>query len=93
MHLLTSSSDAKPGEGVPLKIVASITPINGNRPTFTLARVNPATATLADYTVFEASNLTGIATAWSAEYTYSSAYHQPAFNGRRRIYSHLKIPV
>jgi sphingomyelin phosphodiesterase acid-like 3 len=80
MHLLTSSTDAKPGEGVPLKIVASITPINGNRPTFTVARVNPATAALADYTVFEASNLTGIATTWSAEYTYSTAFHQPAFN-------------
>jgi len=66
--------------GVPLKIIASLTPVHGNHPTFTLARVNPATATLADYTVFEASNLTGIATAWSAEYTYSSAYHQPAFN-------------
>ena len=80
MHLLTSSTDAKPGIGVPLKIVASITPINGNRPTFTVARINPATANLADYTVFEASNLTGIATTWSAEYTYSTAYHQPAFN-------------
>jgi sphingomyelin phosphodiesterase acid-like 3 len=80
LHLLASSSDAQPGEGVPLKIVASITPINGNRPTFTVARINPATATLADYTVFEASNLTGIATTWSAEYTYSTAYHQPAFN-------------
>jgi sphingomyelin phosphodiesterase acid-like 3 len=66
--------------GVPLKLVASISPVNGNRPTFTVARVDPATATLVDYTVFEASDLSGIATTWSAEYTYSTAYHQPAFN-------------
>jgi sphingomyelin phosphodiesterase acid-like 3 len=27
-----------------------------------------------------ASNLTGIDTTWSPEYTYSAAYHQPAFD-------------
>jgi len=66
--------------GVPLKIVASITPVNGNRPTFTLAVIDPATATLLDYTVVMASNLTGADTTWSPEYTYSTAYHQPAFD-------------
>jgi sphingomyelin phosphodiesterase acid-like 3 len=65
---------------VPLKIVASITPVNGNRPTFTLAVIDPATATLLDYTVVMASNLTGADTTWSPEYTYSTAYHQPAFD-------------
>ena len=65
--------------GVPLKVVASITPVNGNRPTFTLAAIDPATATLVDYTVIMASNLTGAATTWSPEYTYSTAYHQPTF--------------
>jgi len=67
-------------DGVPLKIVPSITPVNGNLPTFTLASVDPASATLTDYTVFIASNSTGIGTAWSPEYTFSSAYRQPAFN-------------
>jgi sphingomyelin phosphodiesterase acid-like 3 len=66
--------------GVPLKVVASITPVNGNRPTFTLASIDPATATLVDYTVIMASNLTGIDTTWAPEYTYSTAYQQPAFN-------------
>jgi sphingomyelin phosphodiesterase acid-like 3 len=66
--------------GVPLKVVASITPVNGNRPTFTLAAIRPATATFIDYTVIEASNTTGIDTAWAPEYTYSSTYHQPAFD-------------
>jgi sphingomyelin phosphodiesterase acid-like 3 len=66
--------------GVPLKIVASITPVNGNNPSFTLAKIDPATATLIDYTVVEASNQTGIDTAWSPEYTYSAVYRQPAFD-------------
>jgi sphingomyelin phosphodiesterase acid-like 3 len=66
--------------GVPVKLVPSITPVNGNRPTFTLATIDPATATLVDFTVMEASNLTGIDTTWAPEYTYSSAYHEPAFD-------------
>jgi sphingomyelin phosphodiesterase acid-like 3 len=69
-----------PAAGVPLKIVASITPVNGNNPSFTLARIDPATATLVDYTVILASNQTGIATTWAKEYTYSATFHEPAFN-------------
>jgi sphingomyelin phosphodiesterase acid-like 3 len=85
MRLLTAESFTtnKPSQitlGVPLKIVASITPIDGNRPSFTLAAIDPASATLADYTVFLASNSTGMATTWSKEYTYSTTYHQPAFD-------------
>jgi sphingomyelin phosphodiesterase acid-like 3 len=70
--------------GVPLKLVASISPINGNRPTFTLAQIDPTTATLIDYTVIQSSNLTGTdtgsATTWAPSYTYSTTYHQPAFD-------------
>ena len=66
--------------GVPLKIVASITPVNGNRPTFTLASIDAATATLVDYTVIMASNLTGVDTTWAPEYTYSATYREPAFD-------------
>ena len=85
MRLLTpepgpTNAHAQTAYGVPLKIVASITPINGNRPTFTLATIDPATATLADYTVFMASNSTGIGSIWSKEYTYSTTYHEPAFD-------------
>ncbi|MDR3746098.1 MAG: metallophosphoesterase [Acidobacteriaceae bacterium] len=69
-----------PAAGVPLKVVASITPVNGNRPTFTLASIDPATASLADYTVVMASNTTGLATIWVPEYTYSTTYHEPAFD-------------
>ncbi|GAC1423611.1 MAG: hypothetical protein NVSMB62_20100 [Acidobacteriaceae bacterium] len=66
--------------GVPVKIIASITPVNGNRPTFTLATVDTQTADLKDFTVYQASNATGIGTTWTREYTYSDAYHQTAFD-------------
>jgi sphingomyelin phosphodiesterase acid-like 3 len=66
--------------GVPVKVVPSITPINGNRPTFTLARINPATATLTDYTVMIASSRDGTDATWSPEYTFSSTYHKHSYD-------------
>ncbi len=67
-------------QGVPLKVTASITAVNGNNPTFTLAQIDPAAATLADYTVVMASNQTGIETTWAPEYTYSAAYGEADFS-------------
>ncbi|RXH56973.1 metallophosphoesterase [Granulicella sibirica] len=81
LRLLTSEkTPGRPGTGVAVKIVTSISPVNGNNPAFTVARVDPATAGLVDYTVFSASNLTGVNSTWSKEYTFSETYHQPAFN-------------
>jgi sphingomyelin phosphodiesterase acid-like 3 len=65
---------------VPGKLVPSITPVNGNNPAFTLAQVDPKTATLADYAVISASNQTGISTKWSEEYRYSTTYNLPDFS-------------
>ncbi len=64
---------------VAIKMVPSITPVHGNRPAFVVARVNPASAELKDYSVFAASNNSGAGATWSKEYTYSSAYHESAF--------------
>lgn len=69
-------------ERVPVKLVSSISPVNGNRPTFTIARVDAASAAMSDYTVFEASNATGIETSWSPEYSFRETYHEPDFSGR-----------
>ncbi len=80
LRLLTPEKDGPNNSGVPVKIVGSIAPIHGNRPTFTLARVNPAAATLADYSVMMASDPTVAPITWSQEYTYSTTYHQPAFD-------------
>ncbi len=70
------------GDPIPAKLVPSITPVNGNNPAFTLAAVDPATATLNDYTVFAASNQTGLSTHWAEEYRYSTTYHLPDLSGR-----------
>ena len=85
MRLLTPESSttmpsAQTVVGVPLKGIASITPINGNRPSFTVATIDPASATLADYSVYMASNSTGLGTTWSKEYSYSTAYHMQAYD-------------
>jgi sphingomyelin phosphodiesterase acid-like 3 len=77
LRLLEPDGEASPGKMVAVKMVPSITPVRGNRPAFTVAQVNPVTATLEDYTVFVASNDAG--TSWSKEYTYSQAYHERAF--------------
>jgi sphingomyelin phosphodiesterase acid-like 3 len=65
---------------VAIKIIPSISPVDGNNPAFTIARINPATALLRDYQVIAASNLTGIDTAWSAEYDYAESYHAAQFS-------------
>jgi sphingomyelin phosphodiesterase acid-like 3 len=65
---------------IALKIVPSISPVHGNRPTFTVAQIDPATAELKDYRVIAASNLTGIAAEWREEYDFAKAYNEPAFD-------------
>jgi sphingomyelin phosphodiesterase acid-like 3 len=66
------------GGAVAVKMVASVSPVNGNDPSFTVARIDTASATLADYAVFAASNRTGVDTVWSKEYSYAETYHAAA---------------
>lgn len=78
LRLLGPEGNAKGGE-VAIKIVSSISPVNGNSPSFTVARIDPVAATLTDYSVFSASNGTGIDTSWSKEYGYGPTYSKAAF--------------
>lgn len=67
----------KPGGGaVPAKIVAAISPINGNLPSFTVAQVDAATATMTDYVVIAGSNKV----AWAEQYEYAKAYGESDFS-------------
>lgn len=75
-----NASGGADSAGIPLKLVGSISPIHGNRPTFTVARIDPAAATLVDYTVMMASDPAQSPITWEREYTYSATYHQPAFD-------------
>lgn len=67
-------------KSVALKMVPSISPINGNRPSITLARIDPATAELRDYRVFTASNQTGVGAKWTEEYNFARSFHEAAFS-------------
>jgi sphingomyelin phosphodiesterase acid-like 3 len=66
--------------GVVVKMVPSISPIDGNAPSFTVARIDPALAMLVDYRVFTASNQTGVDTVWQEEYDYEQTYHEADFS-------------
>jgi sphingomyelin phosphodiesterase acid-like 3 len=74
IKLLTNAQ----GGAVPVKLVPSISPINGNDPGFLVAQVSPRTATLKDYTAYSAANAQG--EGWSREYRYSETYHLPDFS-------------
>jgi sphingomyelin phosphodiesterase acid-like 3 len=80
LRLLEPASEDKVKKAVVVKMVSSISPIDGNNPSFTLARIEPGTAALQDYRVFVASNQTGSAATWSEEYDYGKAYHEPDFS-------------
>jgi sphingomyelin phosphodiesterase acid-like 3 len=62
---------------VAVKVVPAITPVYGNNPTFIVAQVDPATATMADYTVFAAADAAG--SSWEKEYTFSETYGHTGF--------------
>jgi sphingomyelin phosphodiesterase acid-like 3 len=68
-----------PKDGVAIKMVGSISPVNGNNPSFTVAEIDAAKAQLKDYRVFVASNQTGVDAQWSEEYDFAQAYKEPAF--------------
>jgi sphingomyelin phosphodiesterase acid-like 3 len=63
---------------VALKILASISPFNGNNPSITIATVDPATGTLVDYRVIAAPDKTGASPTWTEEYDFVKAYGAPA---------------
>lgn len=78
-------TSTKPGKGVAVsgvvvKMVPSISPIDGNAPSFTVARIDPASAALVDYRVFTASNNSGVDAVWQEEYDYAKTYHEADFS-------------
>jgi sphingomyelin phosphodiesterase acid-like 3 len=61
-------------------MVSSISPINGNHPSITLAQVDPSSAALENYKVFAASNLTGVDAQWPEEYDFARSFHAAEFS-------------
>jgi len=69
-----------PTKSVAVKMVPSISPIDGNAPSFTVARVDRSSAALVDYRVFAASNQTGVDATWREEYDYGQTYREAEFS-------------
>jgi sphingomyelin phosphodiesterase acid-like 3 len=65
--------------GIAVKLVASISPINGNAPSFTVARIDAGTAVMKDYRVVAASNETGVNAKWTEEYDFAKTYKEDGF--------------
>jgi sphingomyelin phosphodiesterase acid-like 3 len=80
MRLLEPDKKATGHGPVAVKLVSSISPIDGNNPSFTVAAVDASSGVLKDYRVFAASNQTGVDTQWTEEYDYAQAYHEPSFS-------------
>jgi sphingomyelin phosphodiesterase acid-like 3 len=80
LRLLEPANVGPEERGVAVKMVASISPIDGNNPSFTVAQIDPESGTLKDYKVFVASNQTGVGTTWTEEYDFDKAYHQDEFS-------------
>ena len=83
MLLLRPTAKGAPPGGVAVKMVPSISPINGNHPSFMVAQIDAATAQLKDYRVIVASNQTGpdadVGAQWTEEYDFAQTYKEPAF--------------
>jgi sphingomyelin phosphodiesterase acid-like 3 len=82
MRYLKPAEGAASSRGVAIKLIPSISPVNGNTPSFTVAAIDAPSATLADYQVFAASNLTGVNASWKEEYDYAHAYREPDFSAQ-----------
>jgi sphingomyelin phosphodiesterase acid-like 3 len=65
------------GKEVAGKLVPSISPIRGNNPSFLLAGVDAASATMTNYRVISATDKTGAA--WHEEYDFDRAYDVAEF--------------
>jgi len=78
LRVIGPENGAGTAHSVAVKLVPSISPVNGNDPSFTVARVNLKTATLEDYRVVVASDKSG--TSWTDEYDYGQTYHVPDFS-------------
>ena len=78
LRLLFAGDPADPATpATPVKLIPSISPVDGNHPTFTVAQIDPATAALADYTVYVNPDAHGAA--WQREYTFSQTYGLSGF--------------
>ena len=66
--------------GVAVKGVASVSPVDGNRPSFTVARLDAEASGIEDYAVYVAPNKAGTGGAWAQEYSFRETYGKTAYS-------------
>jgi sphingomyelin phosphodiesterase acid-like 3 len=79
VRLLEPEGEGMAERGIAVKLVGSISPINGNAPSFIVASIDAETAVMKDYRVIVASNATGVDTKWTEEYDFAKTYRQVSF--------------
>ncbi len=65
---------------VAIKMVPSISPLASFISQFVVAKVDTKAAQMKDYTVYAASNITGVDAVWSKVYSYGEAYQEAEFS-------------
>lgn len=73
-------NDDQSAHTVAVKLIASISPVDGNIPSFTVAQIDPASAALKNYQVFAASNHKGLDNQWTEEYDFARSFHKADFS-------------
>jgi sphingomyelin phosphodiesterase acid-like 3 len=80
MRLFGGEQESEGPKGkVAIKMVSSITPLASGVPEFTVAKVNPEGAQMVDYTVYSASNSTGVNATWKKKYSFGETYQLAAY--------------
>jgi sphingomyelin phosphodiesterase acid-like 3 len=75
MRLIPGISQQPP---IAVKLTPSISPNNGNLPSFTVARVNPTNGTMVDYAVVASTDAKGAS--WALKYSFREAYQENAYS-------------
>lgn len=78
MRLLAPDEEHAARGPVAMKMVPSISPINGNHPSFTLAQMDAQTGVLKDYRVVASSDNLG--SSWATSYDYRKSYGRQDFS-------------
>ena len=76
IKLLEKHQPRSQAPAIPVKLVPSISPINGNLPSITVADIDPASATLIDYKVIAGSQTVP----WKQQYDYADDYGEASFS-------------
>jgi hypothetical protein len=62
-------------------MVSSISPIHNNLPSLTVVQIDPSTAAVVDYRVFNSPDLTGDSKVkWKEEYDFQTNYTEPDYS-------------